>query len=295
MSHRFDYFVGITWFTISLVVGALNDVAMKWLGSRLPSMEIAFLRFFFSTLVLLPVMLYYGKPAFYTSRITIHALRGLLLFGAIALWCYGLTKVHMTAAVVINFTIPLFVLVLAMIFLGEKVGPTRWIATVIGFSGVIVVLNPTDLHFNIAGGMLVLGSFMFALLDILNKKYVVQESTLSMLFYSAAFTTILGFIPAYMVWVAPTSQEFLILFVLGAGANLLLYCLLRAFALIDASAVSPFRYTELFISAGFGYLFFTEIPTLSTILGACIVIPSTMFVAYQESRGNAREKLKAEC
>lgn len=279
------YMIGIAWFILSLVIGSLNDVAMKFLGYQLPSMEVAFLRFFFSALVLLPLMITRGTQAFHTSRLSVHAMRGLLLFGGIALWCYGLTVVHMTAAVVINFTIPLFVLVLAMIFLKEKVGLARWIATMVGFSGIIVVLNPTSIDFDIAAMLLVLGSLMFAMLDVLNKKYVVKESTISMLFYSAVFTTLFGLIPAYYVWVPPTAKELLILFVLGAGANMLLYCLLKAFALIDASAVSPYRYTELFISAGFGFAFFQEIPTTSTLIGACIVVPSTMYVAYIESRG----------
>jgi len=77
--------------------------------------------------------------------------------------------------------------------------------------------------------------------------------------------------------------------VLGAGANLLLYCLLKSFSLVDASALAPFRYTELMFSAAVGALIFSEIPAVTTLIGAAVIIPSTLYVVWAENRKSREE------
>ncbi|OIO60485.1 MAG: EamA family transporter [Verrucomicrobia bacterium CG_4_9_14_3_um_filter_43_20] len=282
--HRYTYLIGIMWYTLSLMVSNLNDVFTKHLGSNMHAMQVTFLRFLFATIVLIPFMIYFGKKSFSTSRPGVHIMRGALLYGGIALWVYGLSIVPITVATVINFTIPIFVLILAIFFLSERVGWQRWIATIAGFAGVILVLQPSEGNFNPMTLLLLLSALMFAALDVTNKKFVVKETMLSMLFYSALVTMLLGLIPAINVWQAPTTQQWLLFFGLGCGGNLLLFFLLKAFAAVDASALSPFRYFELVIAGITGYLFFQEVPAFMTLLGAVVIIPSTLFIVYYETK-----------
>jgi S-adenosylmethionine uptake transporter len=277
-----NYLVGVSWFVLSLFISSLNDVLTKYLCGSIGPYEVVFFRFLFSIITLLPFMLYYGKNSFITSRPLVHVIRGGLLFGGIALWSHALSVVVVTVATVISFTIPLFVLIFAKIFLGENVTLARWVATVVGLIGVVIVINPTSATFNIMSASLILASMMFAGLDVINKKYVIKESMFSMLFYSSIVTTALSSFPAFLNWSMPTTQDLLLLLILGAGANLILYFLLKAFALIDASAAAPYRYIELLISSFLGYLIFAEIPTINTVIGALIIIPCTLFVIYNE-------------
>lgn len=280
------YFLGILWFILSLFISALNDVISKYLGKDLHSIEISFFRFLFSTLTLLPFMLFYGKKSFYTSRPLLHFTRGVLLFIGIFLWIYGLNKVPVTVVTVISFTVPLFVLILATYFLKEKVGIQRWIATLIGLTGIVVIINPNSSSFVPVAGLLVIAAITFAMLDVINKKYIISETMFSMLFYSSLVTTILAAFPMFYIWKTPNNQELLLLFLLGAGANLILYCLLKAFKLSEASALAPFRYIELIISTSLAFLVFGEIPSTTTIIGALIIIPSTLFVIHYEIKKN---------
>lgn len=284
------YLMGVCWFVLSLLISNGNDVVAKHLGSNLHPLQITFMRFFFGSLVLVPFMVHYGRSSFTTSRIGLHALRGLLLLGGIALWCYGLTLVPITVVTVLNFTIPLFTLVLAVFFLREHVGWSRWVATIGGFIGVMVVLEPRSGSFQPQALLLLIAAVMFAMLDVINKKYVVKETMLSMLFYVALATMLFGAIPAYLVWHAMTAQQIILLFFLGCGANLILYCLLKAFACADVSALAPFRYVELVFSALSGYFLFAEIPTRYTLLGAAVIIPCTLFVVcFDAKRADAEQ------
>jgi S-adenosylmethionine uptake transporter len=136
--------------------------------------------------------------------------------------------------------------------------------------------------FNPQNLILVFAALMFASLDILNKKFISKESMINMLFYSSLFTAALSFPLSLYNWKSPLNYELALFLLLGVGANLILFCLLKAFRILDASAVAPYRYLELIISGATGYLFFGETITKSTIYGAIIIIPATLFIIYSE-------------
>jgi S-adenosylmethionine uptake transporter len=275
--------LGLLFFCGSLLVSNFNDVLFKLLGERLPSTEITFLRFFFSTLML-GVYILFTRTSIKSSRLHIHLLRGALLFAGMAIWCLGLSLVPLTDAIVINFTIPIFTLILARVILKERFDRQRWLATLIGFAGVIFVTRPTSADFDPDCLLLLISAALFSSCDILNKIYVHKESTISMLFYTALFTSLIGAFPAALNWVNPTSFELMITFGLGFGANAILYLILKAFERVEASATAPFRYLELILSAISGYVFFTEIPKVSTWIGAFLIIPATIGLVLHESK-----------
>jgi drug/metabolite transporter (DMT)-like permease len=168
--------------------------------------------------------------------------------------------------------------------LKENVDRGRWLATGIGFVGIVVVLNPSGIDFHPAILWLLFSSLLFALLDVFNKKYVSKESMLHMLFYTAFFTTVLSLTPALWTWHPMRAAQWGWLLAIGCGANLLLYCLLKSLQHMEASALAPFRYVDFGVSAFLGFLFFRETPSLHTCMGLVIIVPSTLFLAIREAR-----------
>lgn len=282
--NNIKYFKGIAWFILSIVISNLNDVMTKYLGTSLHPVQVAFLRFLFGTLSLLPFMVYFGKKSFKTSRPSLHIARGALLFVGISIWCFGLNIIPIVSATLLTFTIPFFVLMMAPIFLNEKVGLPLWVATIIGFIGVVFVLEPHAEDFNPFSLLMIVAAFLFASLDIINKKFAIRETMLSMLFYSAAVTAILAAAPAIYYWEPVSDMQWLLLAVLGACGNLILYCILKAFANVKASDVSPYRYLELILSGFMGMLIFGEMVSDNIIIGALIIIPTTFFIGYIRSK-----------
>lgn len=279
-----SYLLGICWFILSLFTGAINDVISKYIGLRLHSFEVSFFRFLFSTITLIPFIIYYGKHTLITSRPFVHVTRGVLLFLGMTSWIYGLTVVPLTTATVMSFSVPLFVLVLGTFFLDETIIWQRWIATIIGFIGILVTLDPKADDFNQASFIFILSAFGFAMLDVINKKILIKESMISMLFYSSLVTTTLALPATVYFWQTPTLYELILFFVLGCSSNLMLYFLLKAFSVVDVTATAPYRYLELIISAIFSYFIFNEVAKDSTIYGALIIIPCTLFIIYSEKK-----------
>ena len=272
--------LGVFWFIFSLFVSSSNDVITKYLSGNMSVYQVVFLRFMFGTIVLLPFM-FAKAGSFKTKVLGVQLIRGALLFGGMLLWCKGLTLVKVSTATVINFTIPVFVLILAAVFLKEKFNIVRFLATMFSLVGITIVLSPSSSEFNILSLLLVLSALMFASLDVINKKFISNEGMLVMLFYSSFFTMLLSTAPAFVTWVTPSSMDLLLFLILGIGANLILYCLLKSFEIVEASFVAPYRYLEFIFSIILGYVFFSEIPDHTTIYGAIVIIIGTLIIVYE--------------
>lgn len=282
-THILKYIQATGWFILSLVISCCNDAITKYLGYTLDPWQIIFFRFSFGIITLVPFILYKGKQAFNTSRWLLHIGRGILLFLAIGFWTEGIKTSPITTATVMSFSIPLFVLLLSSMLLKEKVSWPMWVSTGGGFIGIVLLLQPSVDTFHPRSCFFVMAVILFSLLDILNKKYVAKESTLSMLLYSSIVALIFTTYPAIKVWQNPTLLEWSNLLILGIGGNLILYFLLRAFALANASALVPFRYLELLLSMLVSYFVFQELPTMSGYIGSAVIIPCTLFIWYLQA------------
>ncbi|MEN8237080.1 MAG: DMT family transporter [Pseudomonadota bacterium] len=297
--HKKGYLQGVFWAIMVCCVSSCNDTLTKFAGSRLEGLQVAFFRFFFSMLTLLPFMLYKGAHVFKTPRPSFHSLRAILGYAAVVCWCTGVAITPLSAVSLLAQTVPLFVLPMAFLILREKVGWQRVMATLAGFIGILVTLQSPErstsflsfTELNIGAIWLIAAALSFAASDILNKIMVGhEEHPLTMLFYFAAGTTLIGIVPAWLVWQTPTLSEVFWLFCLGGGANLILYCLIKAFTATDISALTPYRYVELLVASSFGFVLFGEVPTIMTLMGAAIIVPATLTIAVYEVRVQKSER-----
>lgn len=278
------YAQGVFWAVMIGVVSVINDILMRFLGARLHVAEIIFFRFLFGMVTVMPLMMSQGMLLFRTKHPGMHVIRAVLGVGAIGACCYAVNVMPLSENTTIMFSQPLFFLPLAVILLREKVDAPRWLATVIGFIGLLLIVQPGTDAFHLVAFVPMTAALLFALLDIMAKKMVRTENTYSMLFYFSLGTTIAAFIPAIMIWETPTLYELFLLVLLGIGANLIQVCLIRAFSATDASGLMPFRYVELIFSALFGYVLFSEVPMYQIFLGAPLIIAGTFYITYTESR-----------
>ncbi|MDX2049917.1 MAG: DMT family transporter [Rickettsiaceae bacterium] len=278
-----SYFIGVMWFLLSLVTSVFNDTISKYIGQTLDPSEVAFFRFLFSALTLVPFIVFYGISTIKTSSFFIHCARGFILFLGIMAWTHGLSYHPLAVATLVSFTIPLFTLILGYFFLNENIIWQRWVATFIGFTGIAVALGVNGSEFSSFSLILILSAAGFAGLDVINKIFVVRETMTSMLFYSAVVTAILAFVPAINHWQDPSLMQLTLFALLGASANLILFFILKAFSVLDATAIAPYRYLELLISSLSGFIFFGESITHQILYGALIIIPSTFFIVYSEA------------
>jgi drug/metabolite transporter (DMT)-like permease len=280
-SGGFLYLLGVAWFTASLIIGVTNDVVTKFLEKEYAVAQVVCLRYAFATLSLAIVFFWQRKisPSAFFRISKLHLVRAVLLLLGIGLYCHGLQKLPIATVVALNFAIPIFTMIFARIFLGEKVCLKNVVATVCGFVGIFVILGTRLELMEPAAALLLLSSVMFASLDTINKRFVTGEGVFAMVFYTAYVTFLLSVPFACARWTWPSWTDICLFAVLGIGANLLLYCILKSFELVKISAIAPLRYLEFILTAMAGFLVFGEIPTWKTVIGSLIIISSTIYIA----------------
>ena len=152
----------------------------------------------------------------------------------------------------------------------------------------------SPLRMNIFALIPIAGAMIFAFMDVMNKRMISTESSLTLLFYFALGTTIVGLTPALRVWVTPTWDQLLFLAMIGIGANLIQVCIFKAFSATEASALTPFRYTELLFATTYGVIIFHDMPTRYTLIGAAFIVVSTFYISVAENRREKKAQAKAK-
>jgi len=294
------HFQGIFWTICASFFSILGDASIRLQGNNLPAMQITFFRLFLGTIILLPILLYRGKSSFAVKNKLGHFFRIIIGFGAIACWVYGASQTSLPSITTVSFACPLLVLPLAYVFLSEKSDWRRILSVSAGFLGVLVIAffekntlaqasNVLFLHPGIV--FLFCGALLFAMSDVINKKMLASENLFSLLFYFYLGTAVISFIPALLVWKPMGYQEVLYLLMSGVGGVSILYCILKAANATEISSIAPYKYVELIFSVIIGYLLFNEVIEISTIVGASLIIPSALLIAYYEI--NKERKLQA--
>jgi len=278
---------GALWMLASGIGFTVMAVAIKLLGTRLDSFQVAFFRIMFGFVVILPIAGYVGATAGWeflrTRHLHVHAVRGVL--GMVAMYCsyYALARIELADFMALSFTRPLFATVLAVIILHEVVRWRRWSATAAGFIGVLIMVRPGSGTFDPAGFFALGEAFSIAFLVTLVKRLPARETTLGMLFYFGAIATVLSLPAAIYVWRWPTPEEWWLLLIIGALGALSQSFWIRAFRCGDASLVAAFDYLRLPLAAAVGLIMFAEVPSIWTLVGAVIIVTSTIYIARREA------------
>ena len=274
---------GIALLLLSTVFLGTSDATSKYLSKTLPSVEIAWVRFLIFALVMIPAMMP-GSPIFAlrTQRPVLQIVRGIALLGSSVLFISGLRFLPIAEASATSFVSPLFVTALSIIFLSEKVGLRRWLATAVGLVGVLIVLRPGTSAFHPAAFFPVVSAFAWAWCLILTRLMSGQERAVVTMTYSSivGFTVLCAMVP--FVWVTPTWHDILFGAIIGVTSTAGQWIVVLAFRYADASVLAPFSYVQLLYATLLGFVIFGEVPDAWTISGAAVIVASGLYTAHRE-------------
>ncbi|MBT6587619.1 MAG: DMT family transporter [Rhodospirillaceae bacterium] len=274
---------GALWIILACVMFSCMTTVVKLLGGTFDSFQLAFFRALFGLFAVLPFFFRFGFAVVRTTRLKMQLTRAFCGSGAMLCGFYAITHLPLADAVSISYARALFIIPLAVLFLGEVVRLRRWTATAIGFVGVIIMMRPGG---EIAPATLValMGAFLVASVTIMIKKLSTTEKPESMLFYFGAVSSLVALGPALMVWRAPSLIELVVLMAIGALGAAGQYCMIRGYRIGEATALLPFDYTRLLFAGAIGFLVFAEIPDVWTVTGAMVVAATTLYIGIREAR-----------
>ena len=265
----------------------LMGTIVKHLTEDLHPLQIAFFRCFFGLLIIMPLFINKKpKELIFTKRLPMHLIRGVLGIGAISAGFYALSMMPLASAVTLGFTRILFLVPLAIIALGEKPGYVRIILTLIGFIGVAIMIDPSnDKGVTIIAAIIALiGAFFVSAVKLSVKSLSSTEATLTIQFYYGVISSLGLVIPAYLFWY-PIELKHIFLILVGALFGTLGQMLtIWGLRLGTTTVVMPADYSRLIFAGIYGYFLFFEIPRFNEILGALIIIFSTIIILFRSNK-----------
>ena len=267
-----------------LCFSVLNTLA-RALSQQMDVYEAQFLRYLMGLLVMLPLVWRHGWQAYRPVNMVGQFWRGGVHTLGLVLWFTALPHIPLADMTAIGFTGPIFIMLGAAWFLGEPMRGDRWIAALIGFAGVMVVVLP---KLTGAGGwynlVMLASSPVFAASFLITKALTRYEKPGVIVLWQALTVTLLSLPMALPHWQAPTAWQWLGFAVTGVLGTLGHYCLTRAFHSTDISATQSLRFLDLVWASVLGWLVFGDVPSPSTWLGALVILLATVWIARRESQ-----------
>ena len=271
---------GIVLVIVGLSLAAFSGAIMKLLGNQISAFQVAWFRFTGMTLLLLPYLVWrYGIPGIMPARPVIQVFRGLTMAAGTTTFVIGAQTVDYADAIAILYAYPFLLVIIAVVFLGERAGSSVWIGVVAGFAGVLLVMRPDFDQLNEGVFYIFASAVIVAVQLALNRKLGVISPPLITACAGAvcAALALTFLLPGSWQPIPEDAWFYIGVLVVSGGFNQVL--LVYAFAHADASTLAPFTYSEIVSAVIFGYLFFSTMPTLLSWVGIALITAGGIYVS----------------
>ncbi len=259
-------------------------VLVRHMSGEYSAFELLFFRNIVAVAILLPPVLTSGFGLLRTGRFGLHCLRAAFAYLAVLGLFYGIGKLALPDVTALSFTQPLFVVLLAALILKEQVGAARWWALGFGFVGLLVIVRPGFAEIGLATIVVLLSAFSYACANICVKRLMSTDTPRQAVIFFNLLMLPLSLGPALAFWVTPEPMDLLRLVAVGLFGTLAVYAYAQAFAAADASAVMPFDFLRLPMSAGFAFVLFAEAGDLWSWVGSAIIFAGSWGLSRTERR-----------
>jgi len=282
---------GLLWTVAAGIVFSLLNALMRALTQQVDPLQSQFLRYFFGLLVLLPWVWAQGLAAYRPKAIGGQFIRGALHTIGLLLWFAALPRIPLADTTAIGFTTPLFIMVGAWLFFKESMQWERWLATALGFAGVLIVVGPSLSLGGQGPGLfhlvMLASAPVFAASFLVTKALTRYETAGTIVLWQAITISLMSLPMAVTVWQPVSAWQWAGFALCGVLGSLGHYCLTRSMAVAELSATQSVKFLELVWSALLGWALFTEVPTSTTMAGGLLISAATLWVARRESRARA--------
>ena len=267
------------WLAASFIVAgelmfASMGVGVRIVSASLPNEMVVFLRNLLGLFLLAPLLLRRGLPGLRTRVPHLHLLRGIAGVSAMYCFFYAIAHMPLADAMVLKLSAPLFMPLIALLWLREEVPRRVWLAIGLGFIGVVLIMRPGPGGFEPVALIALLGGFFAAIAKVTVRRLSRSEPTVRIVFFFALTATVISSVPLSWAWVTPTPQGLLWMVAIAGLATLGQLCLTRGLSLAPAARMGAFGYFAVVFGAAYGWLLWDERLLWWTITGSLLIFLS---------------------
>jgi drug/metabolite transporter (DMT)-like permease len=282
---------GILWVGLSGVMFALLNVFTLIPSQHLNPYVMAFMRYFFGTLILLPVVLKLGLPrAMRTHRLPLHLFRGAIHAGGMFLWFIGLPLTTLASITALGFTGPIFVTIGAALFLAEDVRLRRWIAVAVGFAGAMIIIRPGVGDLGLGAIVILISTPIFSTSNLISKALARTESAATIVIWQHLTIVLFAAPVALWFWQTPSWIDLLWFIAAGLCGTSGHICQQNGYQLADITLLQPIGFLSLLWNTLLGFFLFSQQPDIWTFVGAAVIFASAMYISHREAVRRAKIK-----
>jgi len=268
----------------ALLAFSCMAVSVRELLRHMGALEILFLRTLVTALLVLAVLPRSGIATLRTRAFGVHLLRSATHLAGQLCWMYAIGALTLATVFAIEFTMPVWVALLAMIFLGERLNRGRVVMLILGLAGISIILRPGAGAFHPAMLVMLLGSIIYSAHMITTKRLAATDSPIAVLFWMSLIQLPITLVAAVPQWVMPLAADLPWIVAIGSGSFLAHYSMTRALKLADATLVVPIDFLRLPLIAVIGAVFYGEPLDPATFVGAAVIFAGTYFSLAREHR-----------
>ncbi|MEY3514161.1 MAG: Riboflavin transporter [Pseudomonadota bacterium] len=276
---------GMLWMAAGGFLFSILNTIVRSIAMQMDPFEVQFLRYLFGLIVMLPWVFKAGPRNYWPTDVKGQFWRGGVHTVGMVLWFIALPKIPLADMTAISFTGPIFIMIGASWFLGEPMRRDRWIAALIGFTGVVVVVAP---KMSGAGGgyhlVMLASAPLFAASFLITKALTRYEKATVIVFWQALTVSLFSLPLALLHWQNPSLWQWVGFFIAGILGSVGHYCWTRAFHAADISSTQSLRFLDLVWTSALGWLIFSDIPSQSTWIGAVVILAATVWLARREGQ-----------
>ena len=268
--------------SLSVLFFVLMSVCIKATGDHIPLFQVVFFRNFFALIPLFFVIYFLKLKLSTINKYPLHLGRAVIGITAMSLFFISIRYVPLVEMQTISFSSVFFISILSVFFLGEKIGYRRIIAVIVGFIGVVIILNPGSAIFSNYSFLPLIASFFLSIAVIFLKKILLTNNNILSVWIFTAFCTIISLFFYDDTWIWPQNYDLIFMVASGFLGFIAQICLTKSFQMADASLLAPLDFSSVIWSFLIGYIFFQEFITLNVLFGGLIIIMSVSYIFYRE-------------
>ena len=256
--------------------------------------EAAFIRNLFGVLIFMPWLLKNGVGAMKTERLGLHVGRATLNSIAMLSWFTALSLMPVADATALSLMGPVFVALLAILFLGERVGPRRWMGIGLAIVGGLIIIRPGFSEVGLGPWLILISAVVVSGSKLMAKVLSGTESAATIVALLTFLMVPILAVPALFVWQTPTLYQLVLLAVIGLLGTVGHLLFVQAYKLADISLVEPAIFTRMIWAALIGLVLFSEFPDLWTWIGGAVIVVGTTYIARREAVRGAQKGPEAQ-
>ena len=268
---------------IASFCAVLMSVFLKLAQEDSNVFTVGFLRFFFGLLLITPIIIQSNFKIYNTINFKLHILRCIINVPMMIFGFAALTYIPLEQIKAIGFLSPILVVILSVIFLGERIYLIRTFSLILGFIGTLIILRPGFIEINIGVYMVLASALLWSCVIIITKLMSKNYSSMTILTFQYTFVTLFTLPLAIIYWNNPSFISLIYTLLAAIVGTVLHLCINNAYKLSDLSIIQPVWFTQLVFASFLGFIIFGSLPDFFTWIGAILVFISVLIITYREN------------